>query len=233
MILSVIIPAYNERNTIETIIDRVRGLACEKQLIVVDDGSTDGTRDILRRLGDQDPATLTCLFHPSNLGKGASIKTALAHARGDVIAIQDADLEYHPEDYPAALRLIEQGYADAVYGSRFLGPHRAFLFWHYLGNKVLTLLCNVLTSGILTDMETGFKIIRADVFKSLEIQSYSFDFEVEVTVKLFRGGYRVYEIPITYTGRTYAEGKKITWRDGVRALWALLKWGGLARRRRR
>ncbi len=233
MMLSVIIPAYNEKHTIEPIVDRVRHVACLKQIIVVDDGSTDGTRDILRRLSDQDSGTLTCLFHSSNRGKGAAIKTALAHASGDVIVIQDADLEYHPEDYPTALRLIEQGYADAVYGSRFLGPHRAFLFWHYLGNKMLTLLCNVMTSGILTDMETGFKVIRADVFKSLEIQSYSFDFEVEVTVKLFRFGYRVYEIPITYTGRTYAEGKKISWRDGVRALWALAKWGVLVRRRRR
>jgi glycosyltransferase involved in cell wall biosynthesis len=232
MMLSVIIPAYNEQRTIEAIIDRVRRVACSKQIIVVDDGSTDGTREILLRVSQQDPGALTCLFHPSNLGKGAAIRTALAHARGDVIVIQDADLEYHPEDYPAALRLIQQGYADAVYGSRFLGPHRAFLFWHYLGNKVLTLLCNVLTSGILTDMETGFKVIRADVLKRLEIQSYSFEFEVEVTVKLFRSGYRVYEIPITYTGRTYAEGKKITWRDGIRAFWALMKWGILASRRR-
>ncbi|MCL4708499.1 glycosyltransferase family 2 protein, partial [bacterium] len=135
--------------------------------------------------------------------------------------------------YPQALKLIEQGWADAVYGTRFMGPHRVFLFWHYLGNKFLTFLANAITSGILTDMETGFKVIRADVFKALDIQSYTFDFEVEVTVKLFRYGYRVYEIPITYTGRDYAEGKKITWRDGVQALVALLKWGLLVRSRPR
>jgi glycosyltransferase involved in cell wall biosynthesis len=156
---------------------------------------------------------------------GAAIKSGLAEAIGEVIVIQDADLEYHPEDYPAALWLIEQGWADAVYGSRFLGPHRVFLFWHYLANKGLTLLANALTSGILTDMETGFKVIRADALKSLDIQSYTFDFEVEVTIKLFRYGYRVYEIPITYTGRGYEEGKKITWVDGVRASGPCLSGG--------
>ena len=146
-----------------------------------------------------------------------------------MIAVQDADLEYHPEDYPAALHLIEQGWADAVYSSRFLGPHRVFMFWHYAANKLLTLISNVITSRTLTDMETEFKVIRADVLKNLDIQSYTFDFEVEVTVKLFRYGYQVYEIPITYTGRGYEEGKKITWKDGVRALRALVKWGILAR----
>lgn len=233
MTLSVIIPVYNERKTLEKIVDRVKQAALPQQIIVVDDGSTDGTRDILEKLIHQDPTTLTCLFHPSNLGKGAAVKTGLVHATGDVIVIQDADLEYHPDDYPAALRLIEQGWADAVYGSRFLGPHRVFLFWHYMGNKLLTLLADAITGGSLTDMETGFKVFRADVLKSLDIQSYSFDVEVEVTVKLFRYGYRVYEMPITYTGRTYEEGKKITWRDGMRALWALVKWGILARRRMR
>jgi glycosyltransferase involved in cell wall biosynthesis len=173
------------------------------------------------------------LYHKHNQGKGKAIRTALAEADGDVIIIQDADLEYHPEDYPMALELIENGWADAVYGSRFLGPHRVFLFWHYVGNKLLTLLCNLITSGMLTDMETGFKVIRSDVFKKLDIQSYTFDFEVEVTVKLFRYGFRVYEVPITYTGRGYEEGKKITWRDGVRALLALGKWGLLVRSRRR
>lgn len=147
--------------------------------------------------------------------------------------IQDADLEYHPEDYPTALRLIEQGYADAVFGSRFLGPHRAFLFWHYVGNRFLTFLCNLITSGILTDMETGFKMVRTDVLQAMALRSDTFDIEVEITVKLFRYGYRVYEIPITYTGRTYSEGKKITWKDGVRALVALLRWGLTAGRRNR
>jgi len=148
----------------------------------------------------------------------------LKQISGEVVTIQDADLEYHPEEYPAAIHLIEQGYADAVFGSRFLGPHRVFLFWHYLGNKVLTLICNVLYNSILTDMETGFKMMRTNVFKSLDIRSSTFDFEVEVTAKLFKRGYRVYEIPITYTGRTYEEGKKITWKDGLRALRALIKF---------
>jgi glycosyltransferase involved in cell wall biosynthesis len=229
--VSIIIPVYNERQTIDTIINRVRQAACTKEIIVVDDGSTDGTRDILQRFVEEDDATLSCLFHSSNSGKGAAIRTGLRQATGDAVIIQDADLEYHPEDYPAALRLIEQGYADAVYGSRFLGPHRVFMYWHYLGNRVLTTLCNLLTGGILSDMETGFKVIRADVLKNLDVQSFSFDFEVEVTIKLFRYGYRVYEIPITYTGRTYGEGKKVTWIDGLRALWALGKWGILVRRR--
>jgi glycosyltransferase involved in cell wall biosynthesis len=229
MKLSVIIPVYNEKNTIEEIIERVVRIPWTKQVIVVDDGSTDGTREILNRLQEKYPDTMYGVFHPCNRGKGAAIKTGLAEVTGEIIIIQDADLEYHPEDYPVALRLIEQGWADAVYGSRFLGPHRVFLFWHYLGNKCLTFIANVLTSGILTDMETGFKVIRADALKRLDIQSYTFDFEVEITIKLFRYGYRVYEIPITYTGRGYKEGKKITWVDGVRALWALLKWGILVR----
>ena len=231
MKVSVIIPVYNERHTIRTIIDRVRLAACTKEIIIVDDGSTDGTRDVLQRLAEVGDAELTCLFHSSNSGKGAAIRTGLSQVSSDAVIIQDADLEYHPEDYPSALRLIEQGYADAVYGSRFLGPHRVFMYWHYLGNRFLTTLCNVLTGGILSDMETGFKVVRTDVLRSLEIQSFSFDFEVEVTVKLFRHGYRVYEIPITYTGRTYGEGKKITWVDGLKALWALGKWGILFRHR--
>jgi len=230
MKLTVIIPVYNEGNTIENIIGRVIGVPCEKQIIVVDDGSTDMTRDILVKLQEKYPNIIRCLFHPRNLGKGAAIKTGLSEASEEVIVIQDADLEYHPEDYPVALRLIADGWADAVYGSRFLGPHRVFLFWHYLANRFLTMVANIMTSGILTDMETGFKIIRADVLKKLDIQSYTFDFEVEVTIKLFRYGYRVYEIPITYTGRDYDEGKKIAWTDGIRAVWALLKWGILVRR---
>jgi glycosyltransferase involved in cell wall biosynthesis len=230
MRLSVIIPVYNERATIKNIIDRVMQVPCPKQVIVIDDGSTDGTREVLSQLNRNYQATMQCVFHPQNLGKGAAIKTGLSEATGEVIVIQDADLEYHPEDYPTALRLIEAGWADAVYGSRFLGPHRVFLFWHYLANKCLTTIANVLTSAILTDMETGFKIIRADALKRLNIQSYTFDFEVEVTLKLFHFGYRVYEIPITYTGRDYDEGKKIMWTDGVRAIWALVKWSLLLSR---
>lgn len=232
MKLSVLIPTFNERNTVEAIIERVRSVPYEKEIIVVDDGSTDGTTEILLRLAEKYPETIRCLFHPENRGKGAAIKSALSAVTGEVVIIQDADLEYHPEDYPAALKLLQQGWADAVYGSRFLGPHRVFLYSHYLGNRFLTGICNLVTSGILTDMETGFKVIRADVLRALDIQSQSFDFEVEVTIKLFRYGYRVYEIPITYTGRSYKEGKKVTWRDGVGALWAHLKWGLVVRSRK-
>ena len=231
MVLSVIIPVYNEQDSVAQIIERVDRVPLRKQIIVVDDGSTDETPRILRQLGKQHKS-LNVLFHEQNQGKGKAVQTGLREATGDVIVIQDADLEYHPEEYPRALELIEQGWADAVYGSRFLGAHRVFLFWHYVGNKMLTLLCNMLTSGMLTDMETGFKVVRADVLKSLDIQSHTFDFEVEVTVKLFRYGHRVYEIPITYTWRGYEEGKKITWKDGVRALVALLKWSVQVRLRR-
>ena len=231
LVLSVIIPVYNERDTIERILDRVFSVPLQKELIVVDDGSSDGTKEVLTRLQKKYGKKLTLVIHEKNQGKGKAVQTGLARASGDVIIIQDADLEYHPEEYPKAVELIEQGWADAVYGSRFLGIHRVFLFWHYVGNKMLTLLCNMMTSGMLTDMETGFKVIRTDVLKSLDIQSYTFDFEVEVTVKLFRHGYRVYEIPITYTGRGYEEGKKITWKDGVRALRALFKWGLTVRKK--
>jgi len=230
-VLSVIIPVYNERDTVARILDRVLRVPLKKEVIVVDDGSSDGTGDILKKY-QRGKKHVVLIRHDRNLGKGRAVQSGLAVAHGDVVIIQDADLEYHPEEYPRALELIDQGWADAVYGSRFLGAHRVFLFWHYLGNKILTLLCNILTSGILTDMETGFKVIRTDVLKSLDIQSFSFDFEVEVTVKLFRYGHRVYEIPITYTGRGYEEGKKITWRDGLWAFVALFKWALLARTRK-
>lgn len=233
MKLSVLIPVFNEEATIAQIIQRVMAVPCEKEVIVVDDASTDRTAELLAILRSRYPSNLMVRRHQRNQGKGAAIRTAFEFVTGEVIVIQDADLEYHPEDYPAALRLIENNWADAVYGSRLLGPHRVFLFWHLLANKGLTLMANMITSGILSDMETGFKVIRADVFRKLEIQSFTFDFEVEVTLKLFRYGYRVYEIPITYTGRDYHEGKKITWRDGFRAVWALAKWGVLTRRARR
>jgi len=231
--LSIIIPVYNEEQTLEEIVRRVLAVPGRKEIIVVDDGSGDGTRAVMERLQKSHRKELICLYHAINQGKGKAIQTGLSKVTGEVVVIQDADLEYHPEEYAKALEFIEQGWADAVYGSRFLGAHRVFLFWHYIGNKMLTLLTNMMTSGMLTDMETGFKVIRTEVLRSLDIRSFTFDFEVEVTVKLFRGGYRVYEIPITYTGRGYEEGKKITWRDGVRALIALCKWGLVTGRKRR
>lgn len=223
--LSVIIPVYNEEKTVRLIVDRVLRTECPLEIVIVDDCSTDGTPAVLAELMNLHGEKMRVLRHDSNQGKGAGIRTALAAVTGDVVIIQDADLEYHPEDYPVALRLLQNGWADAVYGSRFLGPHRVFLYWHYLANKFLTWVVNVLTDSILTDMETGFKMVRTDVLRKLDIQSYKFDFEVEITMKLFLRRYRVCEIPITYTGRDYSEGKKITWRDGIHALEAIAKWG--------
>jgi glycosyltransferase involved in cell wall biosynthesis len=230
MLLSVIIPVFNEENSLEQLVTRVFAVPCEKQVILVDDCSTDKTPQVIAKLKEKFGAGLVTFRHEKNGGKGAGIRTALAAVQGDVVIIQDADLEYHPEDYPPALRLIEGGWADAVYGSRFMGPHRVFLYWHYLANKFLTWLVNLAANTILSDMETGFKMFRTEVLKSLDIESFKFDFEVEVTIKLFRNRYRVYEIPITYTGRGYDEGKKITWKDGVHALYAIVKWTLLARR---
>jgi glycosyltransferase involved in cell wall biosynthesis len=227
MLLSVIIPVYNEESTLGAIVSRVVDVPCEKQIIIVDDCSEDKTPQVIEALKNRHGAIIQSFRHEKNLGKGAGIRTGLAAVQGEIIIIQDADLEYHPEDYPAALRLIEQGWADAVFGSRFLGPHRVFFYWHYLANKFLTFLVNITSDAILTDMETGFKMFRTDVFKSLSIQSFRFDFEVEVAIKLFRRKHRVYEIPITYTGRGYAEGKKITWKDGIHALYAIAKWSFL------
>jgi glycosyltransferase involved in cell wall biosynthesis len=225
MKISVIIPVYNERRTIEKIVARVDRIPIDKEIIVVDDGSTDGTREILEKMAAPgNPLAIQVLHHQANQGKGAAIRTGLRKISGDIVVIQDADLEYHPEDWPAAIRLIADGYADAVFGSRFLGPHRVFLFWHWLGNKIVTLLANILFNTILSDLETGFKLVRADVMRALDLQSRTFDIEVEITAKLLKRGYRVYELPITYTGRTYAEGKKIHWTDGLRAIWALFKF---------
>ena len=233
MLLSVLIPVYNEEVTLAEIVDRVAALAGDKQIIIVDDCSTDQTALAIAGLRTKHGSLIEDFRHEKNLGKGAAIRTGLAAIRGDIVIIQDADLEYHPEDYPVALRLIENGWADAVYGSRFSGPHRVFYYWHYLANKFLTFLVNISSDSILSDMETGFKMIRADVLKSLRIESFKFDFEVEVTIKLLRGNYRVYEMPITYTGRSYVEGKKITWKDGVHALYAILKWTFLVPKTRR
>jgi glycosyltransferase involved in cell wall biosynthesis len=220
--LSVVMPVYNERDTIEEIVARVMAVPVRKELIVVDDGSKDGTRDILPRLQAQHGFKL--ILQPKNQGKGAALRRGFQEVAGDLVAIQDADLEYSPEELPALIELICQGRADVVYGSRFLGRHRVFLFTHYAGNRVLTLITNVLYNTMLSDMETCYKVMRTDVLRSFELSSNGFGIEPELTAKIFKRKYRVYEIPITYDGRGYEEGKKITWRDGIVALWVLLKY---------
>ena len=221
-LVSVVMPAYNERDTIEEIIRRVRAVPLRTELIVVDDASTDGTRDLLQRL--QQELGFALLLQPRNGGKGSALRAGFALVTGDIVVIQDADLEYSPEEYPALIELIRGGRADVVYGSRFLGRHRVFLFTHYLGNKLLTLMTNVLYNTILSDMETCFKAMRIEVLRSFTLRSNGFGIEPELTAKIFKRHYRVYEVPITYDGRSYDEGKKITWRDGFVALWILLKY---------
>ena len=221
-LLSVVMPVYNERETIEEIIPRVLAVPVRIELIVVDDVSTDRTPEILARL--QKELGFTLLRQPRNGGKGGALRRGFAAVTGDIVLIQDADLEYSPEEYPELISLICQGRADVVYGSRFLGRHRVFLFTHYAGNRLLTLITNVLYNTMLTDMETCYKVMRRDVLKSFTLQSNGFGIEPELTAKIFKRGYRVYEVPITYDGRGYEEGKKITWRDGVVALWVLLKY---------
>jgi glycosyltransferase involved in cell wall biosynthesis len=221
-LLSVVMPAFNERGTIEEILRRVAAVPIRTQIIVVDDCSTDGTRDILTRL--QPELGFTLLLQERNMGKGAALRRGFEAVRGDLVVIQDADLEYSPEEFPSLIELICQGRADVVYGSRFLGRHRVFLFTHYAGNRFLTLLTNVLYNTMLTDMETCYKVMRTEVLRSMTLRSNGFGIEPELTAKIFKRGYRVYEVPITYDGRGYDEGKKINWRDGVVALWVLLKY---------
>jgi len=220
-LLSVVMPVFNERATIDEIVTRVLAIPMRVELIVVDDGSTDGTRlrleELQRQLG------FTLLLQPRNQGKGAALSRGFAAVTGDIVAVQDADLEYSPEELPQLVSLIVEGRADVVYGSRFLGRHRAFLFTHYLGNKFLTLLTNVLYNTILTDMETGYKAMRREVLSGLDLRSRGFGIEPEITAKIFKRGYRVYEVPITYDGRNYEEGKKIGWKDGFVALWVLIR----------
>ena len=221
-LLSVVMPVYNERHTIEEIVRRVHDVPLRTELIVVDDGSTDGTREILARL--QAELGFRLLLQERNQGKGAALRRGFQEVAGDLVVIQDADLEYSPEEYPQLIELICSGRADVVYGSRFLGRHRVFMFSHYLGNRIVTLLANVLYNTMLTDMETCYKVLRADVVRGLDLKSNGFGIEPEMTAKIFKRGHRVYEIPITYDGRGYEQGKKITWRDGVVALWVLLKY---------
>jgi glycosyltransferase involved in cell wall biosynthesis len=220
-VLSVVMPVYNERTTIDEIIRRVLAVPLRIELVVVDDGSDDGTNEILeqlqRELGFK-------LLRQKNAGKGAALRRGFAEVTGNLVVIQDADLEYSPEEYPQLIELICQDKADVVYGSRFLGRHRAFMFAHYMGNKLVTFATNVLYNTMLTDMETCYKAMRIEVLRSMTLKSNGFGIEPEITAKIFKRGYRVYEVPITYAGRGYEQGKKITWRAGFGALWVLLKY---------
>ncbi len=226
MKVSVIIPVYNERDTFEELLARVKASPIKhaKEVIVVDDCSQDGTREILARHDGVDGVRV--FLHEKNQGKGAAIRTGQQHVTGDVVIIQDADLEYDPDEYPKLLAPIEEDKADVVYGSRFVGSsaHRVLYFWHMVANKALTLLSNMFSNLNLTDMETCYKVFRAEVFKRITIEEDRFGFEPEVTSKVARMGVRVYEIGIAYAGRTFAQGKKITWRDGAKALWYILKY---------
>lgn len=222
MKLSVVIPVYNEIATIEEILKRVQSVPQDKEIIVIDDGSTDGTREWLEKLTMQE---ITVLFHSENKGKGAALRTGFEQATGDIVIIQDADLEYDPRDYDCLISPIADGRADVVFGSRFLGgPHRVLFFWHYVGNKVLTVLSNMLTNLNLSDMETGYKAFRTSLLQKMRIKSNRFGFEPEITAKFAKLKCRIYEVPISYSGRGYEEGKKITWRDGLAALFHVIRF---------
>ncbi|CCW34402.1 glycosyl transferase [Chthonomonas calidirosea] len=224
--LSVLIPVYNEQQTILEILRRVRSVNIPKEIIIVDDGSTDGTRELLRTHVEGQFDDVAVIYHERNRGKGAAIRTAIAHATGDYVIIQDADLEYDPREYPSLLEPLLDGRADVVFGSRFLGggPHRVLYFWHRVGNGFLTLLSNMLTNLNLTDMEACYKVFKREIIQSLPLRCNRFDFEPEVTAKVAKRHYRIYEVPISYSGRDYTEGKKVSWKDGLIAIWTIIKY---------
>lgn len=224
MKMSIVIPVFNERNTIKEILRRVRQVDLgdlEREIVIVDDGSSDGTRNILAM--EEDSGTRV-IYHPENRGKGAAVRTGFAAASGDLILIQDADLEYDPEDYPKLLEPVLKGKAQVVYGSRFTGPRKNMLFWHFVGNRFLALMTNILFNTTLSDMETCYKLFTRESLEGIELKSNHFEIEPEVTAKILKKRIRIYEVPISYTGREMEEGKKITWRDGFPALWTLVKY---------
>lgn len=224
MKLSIVMPVYNEKDTLREIVGRVLRVdtGLESELIAVDDFSTDGTRDILKGLNDP---RIRVFYHEKNKGKGAALRTGFAQASGDIVLVQDADLEYDPREYPQLLAPILDGRADVVYGSRFLsGPHRVLFFWHSVGNRLLTMACNMLSNLNLTDMETCYKTFRAEVLRNMRLRSNRFGIEPELTAKVARGGWRIYEVGISYSGRSYEEGKKITWKDGLKAVYSIVRF---------
>jgi glycosyltransferase involved in cell wall biosynthesis len=220
--LSVVIPVYNEARTIRELINRVQAVPVDKEIIAVDDYSTDGTWDELKKLADE--GAITLYRHKQNMGKGAACRTGIRQVTGDVVVIQDADLEYDPNDYLLLLQPIEKGRSKAVYGSRFLGPHKAMYFWHQVGNKTLTLITNVLFDTTLTDMETCYKVFTADIARQLHLKENRWGFDPEITAKILKTGNRIYEVPISYTGREFWEGKKISWKDGFVVIRTLIKY---------
>ena len=223
MKLSVVIPVYNEKKTLSELICRVEAVKLEKEIIIVDDGSTDGTRDLLKKYEEQE--RFKVIYQSKNAGKGSALRAGFDKAEGEIIIVQDGDLEYNPKEYPLLIEPILDGRADVVYGSRFLGgTHRVFFFWHFVGNKVLTTISNMCTNLCLTDMETGYKVFRKETLDAFILKCNRFGFEPEFTSKVARNNFRIYEVPISYSGRGYEEGKKINWKDGVAALWFIFRF---------